>query len=136
MYARIVIGLCHSARGRHAEAIGELELVSRQGARAAVLGVPQGGRLGYVLACAGRVEEAPAIMREVEAGVARGERLGVHLAYAQTGLRQFDSALDSLETAFARHETDLNYIAVDPVFDALRGQERFAELKRKLGLPR
>ncbi|MBL8217700.1 MAG: tetratricopeptide repeat protein [Bryobacterales bacterium] len=130
MYARIVIGLCHAAQGQYVDAIAELEQVAQQGGRGAVL-----GRLGYVLARAGRANEARAIQKELAALVAAGDRAGVHLAYVQTGLGDFNAALDSLEAAFGRHETDLHYIAVDAVFDALRGQKRFEELKRKLGLP-
>ncbi|MBL8179166.1 MAG: hypothetical protein JNK48_31105 [Bryobacterales bacterium] len=128
-YARIVIGLCRAGQGQTLEAIRELEDVARLGGRGAVL-----GRLGHVLARGARAKEARAILDELKNFVQSGERVGVQAAFVQTGLGDLQGAMDSLEAAFARHETDLNYIAVDAMFDALRGQKRFEELQKKLGL--
>ena len=44
------------------------------------------------------------------------------------------AALTSLENAYAHHETDANYIGVDPIFDPLRKEPRFQGLLKKLGL--
>ncbi len=130
IYARIIIGLCLAAQGQYAGAISELEQVAQQGGRGPVL-----GRLGYVLARAGRASEARELRRELASVEAQGARIGVHIAYVDTGLGDFSSACDNLDAAFSRHETDLNYMAVDPVFEALRGRPRFEALKVKLGLP-
>jgi hypothetical protein len=46
----------------------------------------------------------------------------VEAAFVYTGLGDRTGALNSLESAFARYETDVNYVAVDPIFDALRGE--------------
>jgi hypothetical protein len=44
------------------------------------------------------------------------------------------AALTSLENSYAHHETDVNYIGVDPIFDPLHGEPRFQGLLKELGL--
>lgn len=49
-------------------------------------------------------------------------------------LGQNDQAFECLEKAFARHESSLLIIKVDPAFDGLRQDARFARLTSQLGL--
>jgi len=58
----------------------------------------------------------------------------VHTSYIQVGLGDKAGALTSLENSYAHHETDVNYIGVDPIFDSLRSEPRFQALLKKLGL--
>jgi hypothetical protein len=44
-------------------------------------------------------------------------------------------ALDALDAARALRATDLVWIGVRPVFDALRNETRFTELLNAIGLP-
>ena len=50
------------------------------------------------------------------------------------GLNDKDRAFESLEGAFRDHEPCLVTLKVDPVFDPLRGESRFAEMVRRVGL--
>ena len=54
------------------------------------------------------------------------------LAYAVMG--RTDESLASLEKAFAQHSNVMVALRVDPVFDSLRGDSRFQDLLRKVGL--
>jgi hypothetical protein len=58
----------------------------------------------------------------------------VHTSYIQVGLGDKAGALTSLENSYAHHETDVNYIGVEPIFDSLRSEPRFQALLKKLGL--
>lgn len=45
-----------------------------------------------------------------------------------------EEALNYLEQAFFHHDANMPYIAVDPIFDGLRNEERFKALLLKMGL--
>ncbi len=127
-FARIIVGACESARGRNAEAIREFR-AALEDMRDPVL-----GRLGHALARSGQRDEAETLLKELEAGATESGSGRVQAAFVRIGLGDAKGALDLLEQAYPNHETDLNYIAVDPIFDTLRGEPRFAALKQKLGL--
>ena len=46
-----------------------------------------------------------------------------------------DEAFTRLESSFARRQAVLNWMYVDPRFDKLRGDPRFDDLARRIGLP-
>jgi hypothetical protein len=54
-------------------------------------------------------------------------------AIVAAGLGDRARALDYLEAAFARGETDVVYLPAHPCFDALRGEPRFRALLHRLG---
>ena len=53
--------------------------------------------------------------------------------YAAAGDKE--SAFAWLEKAYAAHQADLVSIKIEPVFDPLRSDPRFADLLRRVGLP-
>jgi len=57
---------------------------------------------------------------------------GVALIYARLGEKQ--KALESLERAYAERQLAMTEIGVEPAFDGLRFDPRFADLLRKVGL--
>jgi hypothetical protein len=50
-------------------------------------------------------------------------------------LDQREQAFRSLEKAFAARDLQLQFLGVDPAFDSLRGDPRFSDLMRRVGLP-
>jgi hypothetical protein len=73
--------------------------------------------------------------------VCHGQAVGVrrsgvryHLRHPAVPLAFVHAALGNADRAFARaidrHETDLPYLAVDPLFDPLRKDSRFAAVLR------
>jgi hypothetical protein len=128
-FARVVIGGCRAAQGRYIEAIREFRLAEAEGGRVVLL-----ARLGYALAPAGRRAGAESILAEYPASLAVADWVNVATAMVQVGLGDRAGALQSLEAGFAKHETDVNYIHAEPIFDPLRGETRFRALERRLEL--
>jgi tetratricopeptide (TPR) repeat protein len=129
-YAHISIANCLSAKGRYAEAIQELRLVPEEDRDNTI------AYLGNALALNGQRNEAMALLRKLlPPGTGPDEGNGwVHASYIQVGLGDTSGALTSLENGYAGHETDVNYIGVEPMFDPLRKEPRFQALLKKLGL--
>ncbi|HWO30076.1 MAG TPA: hypothetical protein VNO32_14885, partial [Candidatus Acidoferrum sp.] len=56
------------------------------------------------------------------------------IAVAHIGMGNNDAAVAWLETAHAQHSNGLTALKVDPVYDPLRGDPRFQDLLRRVGL--
>jgi tetratricopeptide (TPR) repeat protein len=67
--------------------------------------------------------------------VERGEMPVYVMALLYTRLGQKDQAIGWLQKALDRHASMLAYLGVEPRFDRLRDDPRFAELIRRVGLP-
>lgn len=88
--------------------------------------------LAYGLGRAGCTDEAMRIMDRLSADYAYVPRWFLSIMWL--GLNDKERALQSLEEAFADREPCLVSLKVDPVFDPLRGERRFAEMIRRVGL--
>jgi serine/threonine protein kinase/Tfp pilus assembly protein PilF len=89
--------------------------------------------LGVAHARAGDHERAKVILERLqknEAYVSPAELAALYVA-----LGQREQALTSLEKGFAGRDLQLQYLGVDPSFDSLRDDPRFADLLRRVGLP-
>jgi tetratricopeptide (TPR) repeat protein len=117
------------ALGRFEEAIAEANQVVELSRRGMVFL----GTLGWVLATAGRTDEARAILDELRERPADSPA-DVSEAWLLGGLGELDEAFELLERAQAEYHPLLYYSAL-PAFDPLRTDPRFAELLTKLELP-
>ena len=89
--------------------------------------------LGAAYARGGEREKALEILKRLRASkeyVSPGE---LAILYAALGERE--AAFASLEKAYAEHDSQLQYIKVDPAFDSLRDDARFQDLLRRVGFP-
>jgi DNA-binding winged helix-turn-helix (wHTH) protein/tetratricopeptide (TPR) repeat protein len=89
--------------------------------------------LVYGLGRAGRAHEAKQLMAQLCANCAYVPRW--FLAIVWVGLNELERALQALDEAFADREPCLVSLKVDPIFDPLRYDGRFAEMIRRVGLP-
>jgi Flp pilus assembly protein TadD len=83
---------------------------------------------GYVLAKAGRTEDAREILKTLE-GVSRERYVPPFaLALVHAGLGERDAALEWLDRAYEARDVHLIFLTVDPKWDPYRGDPRFTAL--------
>jgi len=91
--------------------------------------------LGHVYAVSGRKTEARKILVELQ-------RLSEHsyvpasdVALVYAGLGEREKAFAWLDKAYEEHSFNMGHLTVEPRFDPLRSDPRFADLLRRIGLP-
>ena len=124
------LGLSYLKLGRESEAIVNLEKAVALSNRAAVRLVD----LGHGYGVTGRHAEAKAIAKELEEKYARKQANAVDVAGVYTGLDEKDLAFEWLEKAFQTKE-ELAVIRFRAPFESLRGDLRYKDLIRRMGLP-
>jgi DNA-binding winged helix-turn-helix (wHTH) protein/TolB-like protein/tetratricopeptide (TPR) repeat protein len=124
--AHNILAHVYERQGRYEEAVAEL----RKGE--ALGGIDLRGVLGYLLARAGRRDEARAVLAELLAESARREVSGYDLAKVHAGLGDGDEAFAWLRRAVEDRDPNLLLLAVDPHLESLRGDARFDDLLKRL----
>jgi TolB-like protein/Tfp pilus assembly protein PilF len=119
--------------------LGEPDLVraeaeTREALRLVEHNPPSLGLLAHIAARAGRREEALALVAELTAMRSRGYVTPVALATAHLGLGDVDAVFTELERAYQERRGWLTYLNVEPLFDSLRDDPRFLDLRRRLRL--
>jgi len=127
-----ILGLVLRKLGRHEQAIAEGE----KGVKLAGGSPLMNAALAQTLASAGRKKEAMEILEELtnlgkQRYVAPYFFAGIHI-----GLGEDERAMEYLEKSYEEHSHWLIYLHIDPSMDGLRGDSRFQELLRRIGLPR
>lgn len=128
--ARVLLGRVHAAKGNAERAVAELERAEDLlGPRPDVL-TP----LAHVLARAGRQREARAMLEELRRIAKPQEPAPFRMAMIHIGLGETDRAFEWLEKAIAAREWQMVLLNVEPAFDDLRSDTRFAALVDRVGL--
>jgi len=126
-----LLALVYEAKGMYAEAIAELE-------KAAPFWVGTSrvrGPLGRVYGLAGRRAEAQGLLEELLRDRAGSKYIAADdIAAVYIGLGETDRAFSWLQQACEERATALVNVKVEPAFDGLRGDRRFADLLRCVGL--
>lgn len=130
--AHILLGRVYVAQGMLDRAVGELERAhALMGARADVM-TP----LAYVLARSGRQSEARATLERLR-DISRPRDIApIRVAFLHIGLGETDRAFEWLDKAVDARDWQLALLNVEPSFDTLRSDRRFAALVERVGLPR
>lgn len=131
LQAHYWLGLSHAGLGRADGALAEFNRCVEIGGRN-----PQTlTGLAYGHAMAGRRDEARAILREIE-GMARERYVSPYYrAQVLAGLGDKEAAVSALSDALEERAHWLTFMHMDPVMDPLRGEPRFQEIVRKVGVP-
>ncbi len=130
VFAHDILGQAYEQKGMLEEAIVEIEkAVALSNRRTLSL-----SSLGHVFATAGRLEEAKNILAELNELSRKSYLSAYDIAIVYTGIGEPDKAFEWLEKAYAEHNGWLNFLNVEPRFDSVRSDPRFAELVKKVGL--
>jgi DNA-binding winged helix-turn-helix (wHTH) protein/TolB-like protein/Flp pilus assembly protein TadD len=92
------------------------------------------GFLGYALAKSGRVAEARALLGGMSKSSAERYVSAYNLALIYHGLGERDEALRWLERGYSQRDQRIVFLKVEPKWDGLRGDPRFQDLLRRVGL--
>ena len=128
--AHLILGKSYVQQGKHKEGLDELE-------RAADLSGDSPlytAQVGVSLGLAGEKKEALRVIRQLQA--ISGKRYVSPYGEAQiySTLNDTEQTYKWLETACRDRTVWMSYLAVDPVFDSIRSEERFRDLLRRVGL--
>ena len=129
--AHDVLAMSFAAKGMYREALLEMErAIALSPASAVSL-----GNLGYVRARLGQRSEAQHIVEQLDA--ASRERYTPALAFAAvySGLDEKDQAFTWLDKAYEERCNRLAYLKNESTWTGLRGDPRFDDLLRRIGLP-
>jgi TolB-like protein/tetratricopeptide (TPR) repeat protein len=126
-YTRRVLGAALIGAGKADEAAVELEKIGDEDPISLAW-------LAQAKALAGAREEAARITERIEAEAARSYLSAYHLAIAHTAIGRLDRAFELLAQAASDRDPALINVAVEPRFDSLRSDPRYAALAGRLGL--
>ena len=128
--ARLDLGRAYAQKGLYEEGLAEMRR-----AREGMGGSREGEWLiGHTYALMGEAEKAREVLAQL-LGLSAREYVspcGIALIYAALG--EADEAFAWLEEAYRVHDSELFTLAVEPKFDGLRTDPRFADLLRRMGL--
>jgi TolB-like protein/DNA-binding winged helix-turn-helix (wHTH) protein/Flp pilus assembly protein TadD len=130
--AHVMLGRTYAAKGLPDRAVEELELAKGlMGSRPDVI-TP----MAYVLAKAGRRREALATLDELRRIAKPRDPSPFRIAYVNIGLGETDVAFEYLNKAIDARDWQMAMLKVEPAFEGLRSDPRFAALLQRVGLPR
>jgi len=127
---RRYLGQAYAQKGKYEQAIGEF-----QRAVAGSGGSPlMRAELAHTLAIAGKKDEAQKILAELKQLATERYISPYHIALVYSGLGNKDETFNSLERGLRDRADYLVFLKVDPRFDWLQSDPRFASLLDRVGL--
>ena len=126
--AHLFLGKVFTEKHLYSQALGELQ--KAQGPTLQALSA-----MGYAFASSGNEPGARKILNDLIQRSKQSYVPPTHIAVVYAGLGEKDQAIAWLQKAFAVKDAHLEFLGVEPVYDSLRSDPRFADLIGRLGLP-
>ena len=129
--AHLLLGEDYRGAGLHSEAVNELKKAASLSGDSPLYTA----QVAVALAVEGRSGDALRIAHELEA-ISRKRYVSPYgLAQIYAASNKKEDAFKWLQAAYEDHAVWMGYLAVDPIFDRYRSDERFKDLLRSVGLP-
>jgi serine/threonine-protein kinase len=135
--ARHYLALAYVQKGMHDDAIKELRSLIKAPASGAIPAeviasdTEAAASLGFAFAMAGKKAEAQDILNKLESFSQRRYVTPLYFAIVYAGLKDNDHAIEYLNKAYEARHPGLVLIRIEPMFDALRSDERFKQLVKR-----
>jgi len=129
--AHLLLGEDYRGAGLHSEAVIELQ----KGASLSGDSPLYAAQAAVALAVAGRKTEALRIAHDLEMTSKKRYVSPYGLAQIYAAADKNEDTFKWLQAAYDDHAAWMGYLAVDPIFDRYRSDERFKDLLRRVGLP-
>ena len=131
MAAHFRLGLVYEQKGMYEEAIAQFSKARTisENNPFVIAG------LGHVYGLSGNRKKAQELISELKELSKRRYVSAYDMAVIYSGLGERDQAFAWLEKAYQERAGSLVYLKVEPVFDPIRSDRRFADLLRRMGLP-
>jgi TolB-like protein/DNA-binding winged helix-turn-helix (wHTH) protein/tetratricopeptide (TPR) repeat protein len=128
--AHLLLGEDYVQAGLHSEGVSELKTAASLSGGSPLYTA----QVAVALAVAGRKGEALRIAHELET-VSRKRYVSPYgLAQIYAALNSNENTFKWLQAAYSDHAVWMGYLAVDPIFDRYRSEQRFQELLRRIDL--
>jgi tetratricopeptide (TPR) repeat protein len=128
-FAHYLLGVAYAMKGMYPEAIAEYQKFSSIEEEKTENQI----YLGYSYAMSGQREKALAILNKLK--TTKDYVSPAELAILYIGLGDKEGAFQELERAYGAHDLQMQYLKVEPHYDSLRSDPRFADLMHRVGLP-
>jgi DNA-binding winged helix-turn-helix (wHTH) protein/TolB-like protein/Flp pilus assembly protein TadD len=129
--SHLSLGIVYEQRGKYEEAIAEYQQAISLSERTS----PILGQLGHAYALSGKRNEALKILAELQEMSKQRYATPYDLAILYTGLGQREQALRQLNKACEERSGWIINLKIEPQFDPLRADPRYAVLLRSMNLP-
>ncbi len=128
--ALLGLGMVYEQKGGYEEAINEYQKAIKSSGRTS----PVLAQLGRAYAMSGKRNEAISIVAELKEMSKQSFRGSYDMGILYTGLGERDKAFEQLNKAYEEKSGWIIYLKVEPQFDALRADPRYASLLQRINL--
>jgi len=127
-FVHIYLGYTHAGQGNYEQAVADY----KNALKADGDDTSTPCYLAYAYAKMGQRQAAQSWLKKME--TTKNYVSPAELAIAYIGLDDREKALELLEKSYAAHDSQLQWLAVEPHYDSLRSDPRFQDLLRRVGL--